>query len=210
MSPSPTPVDSAGHFGPRWTPHSPHSGGALGTHLRRLQTRGIWLLLATAWLLLSLPLMARADTLLIAASAGYKRPLGELALAFERANGHHVEQLYGHMGSITAQARQTGQVAAILGDRAFLAKVDGVQITRWIAVGQGRLVIAWPRGGHLQEARDLADPRFARIAVPDIHAVIYGVAAMAVSSTERARNRCAGPVAGSLYGSAGLCISGQR
>lgn len=119
-----------------------------------------------------------ADTLLIAAGAGYKRPLAELAATFEKSSGDKVEQFYGHMGAVTAQARQTGQVAAILGDRAFLERVDGLQFARWIPVGQGRLVIAWPRGGHLQDVKELSNARFARIAVPDTRSAIYGIAAM--------------------------------
>jgi len=122
-------------------------------------------------------LPAFADTLLIAAGAGYKRPLAELSAAFEKQSGIRVEQIYGNMGNIVAQVKQSGEIAVVFGDHAFLSKVEGIDFASYLALGAGRLVIAWPTGGKLADPGELADSRFARIAVPNPKAAIYGIAA---------------------------------
>ena len=130
-------------------------------------------------LLLSLLLLppAFADSLLIAAAAGYKRPVSELSGAFEKKSGVRVEQIYGHMGAIVSQAKQSGQVALIFGDLAYLSKVDGLRFSTFLPTGAGRMVIAWPTGQSLKNPAELADSRFARIALPDTKVAIYGIAA---------------------------------
>lgn len=132
----------------------------------------LWLLLA----LLQLP-AALADTLLLAAGAGYRRPVGELAQRFETQSGVHVEQIYGNLGAVIAQARQSGQVALICGDLSYLEKVQGLAFTRFLALGDGRLVLAWRQGLALKAPAALGAADFARIAVPDGKAAIYGIAA---------------------------------
>ncbi len=132
-------------------------------------------LLVALSFLLALP--AVADTLLIAAGAGYKRPMAELATAFERKTGTHIEQIYGHMAGVISQAKQSGQVAIIFGDKSYLEKVDGLAFAGFLPVGEGRLVVAWPRGSSLSKPADLAESRFTRIAMPDTKAAIYGIAA---------------------------------
>lgn len=118
-----------------------------------------------------------ADSLLVAGGAGYKRPISELAGAFEKKTGIRLEQIYGHMGAVVAQAKQSDQIAVIFGDRAFLAKVEGIDFATYLPLGEGRLVIGWPKGGRLGSANELADARFARIALPDTKSAIYGIAA---------------------------------
>lgn len=132
-------------------------------------------LLVALSFLFALP--AVADTLLIAAGAGYKRPMAELATAFEKKTGTHIEQIYGHMAGVISQAKQSGQVAIIFGDKSYLEKVDGLAFAGFLPVGEGRLVVAWPRGSSLSTPADLAEGRFARIAMPDTKAAIYGIAA---------------------------------
>lgn len=118
-----------------------------------------------------------AQSVLIASGAGYKRPVAELAEAFTKKTGIRVEQIYGHMAGILSQARQSGQVAVIFGDLSYLEKVDTVAFAGFLPVGEGRLVLAWPKGAAVKSPSDLADPRFARIALPDAKAAIYGIAA---------------------------------
>lgn len=119
---------------------------------------------------------ALADSLLVAGGAGYKRPIAELATAFEKKTGIRLEQIYGHMGAVVAQAKQ-GEVAIVFGDRSFLNKVDGLDFAAFLPLGDGRLVVGWPKGGKLASVADLAEPRFARIALPDTKSAIYGIAA---------------------------------
>lgn len=120
---------------------------------------------------------ALAESLLVAGGAGYKRPIAELAAAFEQKSGHKLEQIYGHMAGVIAQARQSGKVALIFGDLAYLEKAEGIVFSSYLPLGEGRLVVAWPKGLELKAATDLAEPRFGRIALPDTKAAIYGIAA---------------------------------
>jgi molybdate transport system substrate-binding protein len=132
-------------------------------------------LLLILGLLAALP--AFADSLLIAAGAGYKRPVAELSAAFEKQAGIRVEQIYGNMGNIVAQVKQGGEIAVVFGDHAYLSKVEGIDFASYLELGAGRLVVAWPTGGKLETPVELAEPRFARIAVPNPKAAIYGIAA---------------------------------
>lgn len=136
-------------------------------HLRRL--------LLILGLIAALP--AFAQTLLIAAGAGYKKPLAEICAGFEKTSGIKVEQVYGNMGNVVAQARQSGDIAVIFGDQRYLDKVKDLAFARYLPLGNGRLVVAWPTGGKLTTPAGLADPRFARIAMPNPGAAIYGIAA---------------------------------
>lgn len=126
-------------------------------------------------LLATLP--AFADTLLIAAGAGYKRPVAELCAAFEKQSGIRVEQMYGNMGNIIAQVKQSGEIAVVFGDHAYLSKVDNVDFANYLPLGAGRLVVAWPTSGKLDKPDALTEARFARIALPNPKATIYGIAA---------------------------------
>jgi molybdate transport system substrate-binding protein len=120
---------------------------------------------------------ALAETLLIAAGAGYKRPVSELSAAFEKKTGFRVEQIYGHMGGVISQAKQSGQVAVIFGDLSYLSKAEGIAFSKLLPLGDGRLVVAWPKGSDLKSPAALTEPRFARIAIPDTKSAIYGIAA---------------------------------
>lgn len=122
-------------------------------------------------------LTASAETLLIAAGAGYKRPISELCTAFEKKTGIHVEQIYGHMAGVVSQAQQSEQVAIIFGDHAYLAKVERLAFADFVPLGHGRLVVARPKGSELSSPGELADKRYARIAIPDPKAAIFGIAA---------------------------------
>lgn len=120
---------------------------------------------------------ALAETLLIGAGAGYKRPVSELSAAFEKKTGIRVEQIYGHMGGVISQAKQSGQVAVIFGDLSYLSKAEGIAFSKFLPLGDGRLVVAWPKGSDLKNPAGLTEARFARIAIPDTKSAIYGIAA---------------------------------
>lgn len=67
-----------------------------------------------------------AETRVMAAGAGYKRPVAELVRSYEKASGHKVEAFYGNMARVLAQARQSGKVSLILGDLDFLQKSTAI------------------------------------------------------------------------------------
>jgi molybdate transport system substrate-binding protein len=136
---------------------------------------GAFLLAGLLWAL-TFPSQA-AETLLVAAGAGYKRPVSELAVAFERKSGIKLEQIYGNLGQVLTQTAENGQVAIIFGDQAFLEKSKQVVFARYLTLGKGRLVLAWPKGGSLRQPAELVDSKYARIALPSPQNAIYGKAA---------------------------------
>lgn len=118
-----------------------------------------------------------ADALMIAAGAGYKRPVSELAAAFERASGTRVEPFFGNMGQVLTQTAQSGKVALVFGDLAFLEKAEQVKFDSFMLAGKGRLVLAWPKGKQIARVEDIAAAGFTRIALPDVRHAVYGKAA---------------------------------
>lgn len=124
--------------------------------------------------LLCLSLSAVAEPLLIAAGAGYKKPLSEVYAAFERETGIPVQAAFGNMQQVIAQTRDSGLVDLVVGERGFLTQTDLFE--RFTELGKGRLVLAYgirPLDGY----QALADADVERIALPDPKKAIYGRAA---------------------------------
>lgn len=90
---------------------------------------------------------AQAAEFTLAAGAGYRRPVTELAGAYEKASGNKVTQVYGHLGQVVAQAREGEMVSVVCADRAVI-----------------------------EAAKGLSFARFARIAIPDQVNAVYGKA----------------------------------
>lgn len=128
-------------------------------------------------LLLALSSLLHAETLMIAAGAGYKPPVSALARGYEAASGNKVEEFYGNMAQVIAQARQSERVGLILGDLDFLQNVKEIRFTDFLPLGDGKLVLAYAKGKAMQFPATLADADFQRIAIPDTKNAIYGKAA---------------------------------
>ncbi|NHN76977.1 molybdate ABC transporter substrate-binding protein [Azotobacter chroococcum] len=143
---------------------------------RGVRISRFWLALAGLSAVGALPVSA-AESLTLAAGAGYKRPVSELAAAFERRSGIRIEPFFGHMGQVLAQARQSDRVAVVFGDQAFLEGAGQPAFARYLPAGRGRLVLAWPTGRTLAKPEELVAPQFARIALPDERQAVYGKAA---------------------------------
>jgi molybdate transport system substrate-binding protein len=115
--------------------------------------------------------------LLLAAGAGYRKPVLELLEAFSRSTGIRAEASFGNMKQIETQARQNPEIAVLIADRAF---VEPMQLAgRYVALGQGTLVLVTARGKSLASAQDLRQPQFKRIAMADRSKAVYGSAARA-------------------------------
>lgn len=117
---------------------------------------------------------AFADETTLAAGAGFRRPLSELAQGYSAQSGHDILQIYGHVGQVLAQARESDEIALVCGDKAVMANAEGIEFDRWIPLGTGKLVVAFRKGVALEGARDVADPALQRIGIPDQAAAIYG------------------------------------
>lgn len=119
---------------------------------------------------------AEAEKLTVAAGAGYKKMVTELAGAFTAATGIEVEQIYGNMGQTLAQAKNSGLVDCVIGDKRFLDKSD-LAFSDMPEVGRGKLVAAFAEGVALEDPKDIQREDITRVAHPDPKKAIYGRAA---------------------------------
>lgn len=116
-----------------------------------------------------------ADALLVAAGAGYRKPVLALAERFTARTGIKVEASFGNMGQVQAQVKQNPAIALVAGDKAFLEPMQVFE--GFTPLGQGRLALVAARGVPLQALDDLKDARFRRVALPDPVKAVYGKAA---------------------------------
>lgn len=130
----------------------------------------------TCVMVLFLTGQALAEPLTIAAGAGYKKLVTDLADAFEKSSGTKPELVFGNMGQVTTQAKAGGVIDVIVGEKGFLEK-SGLHFSASAPIGQGILVVAWPKGKKLADAKDVATPEIKRVAMPDPKKAIYGRAA---------------------------------
>lgn len=131
------------------------------------------LICCAAWAL-AVPAVA-GDGLLVAAGAGYRKPVLELVQAFTEATGIKAEASFGNMKQIEMQARQNPDISVLIGDKAFLAPMQLSE--KFELLGQGRLVLVAAQGQTLQRLDDLKGAAFQRIAMPDRNKAVYGNAA---------------------------------
>lgn len=132
------------------------------------------LLLGCVAVMLAAPSWA-GDGLLIAAGAGYRKPVLELLQAFTSATPFKAEASFGNMKQVEVQARQNPEIRLLVGDKAFLQPMQLAQ--RFEPLGTGRLVLVTSKARGLKTIADLAQPQFKRIAVPDRSKAVYGKAA---------------------------------
>ncbi|ACS78370.1 molybdate ABC transporter substrate-binding protein [Maridesulfovibrio salexigens] len=126
-------------------------------------------------ILLAVPAAAQAK-IVIASGAGYRSLVDKLTATYTAQSGNEVERVYGNMARVTAQARNSGSVDLVLGDKSFLEKAD-LDCCATQKVGRGRLVIAYPKGKSFNGSDDLLSKDVSRIALPDTKRAIYGKAA---------------------------------
>jgi len=132
--------------------------------------------LVAGFLVVAATPQVHAEEATLAAGAGFRRPLAELAAAYEARSGHKILQIYGHLGQVVAQARESNQIAIVCGDKAVLAHARGVSFQRMVPLGLGKLVIAFRKGLSLDRAQDIARADIRRIGIPDQANAIYGKA----------------------------------
>lgn len=127
-------------------------------------------------ILLCIPAAAQAK-IVIASGAGYRSLVDQLTEVYTGTTGNKIERVYGNMSRVTAQAKNSGCVDLVLGDKSFLdkAKLDCCATQE---VGRGRLVIAYPKGKSFVGAEDLLSTKVSRISLPDTKRAIYGKAAL--------------------------------
>ena len=131
--------------------------------------------LAAALLAFSQP-QAHAEETTLAAGAGFRKPLAELASVYKAQSGHDILQVYGHIGQVIAQARENDSITLVCGDRAVLQRAKDIQFDSMARLGLGKLVIAYRKGVALARPEDITRDDIKRIGIPDQASAIYGKA----------------------------------
>ena len=123
------------------------------------------------------------DSLIIASGAGYKRLVNEACDAFTAKTGIQVQQVFGNMGQIVPQAKESGNFDFVLGDKRHLDGTDLLFSGEYV-VGKGKLMVAVAKESKVRTLDDITSPLITRVAMPDSKKAIYGHAA-----TEYLRNK---------------------
>lgn len=126
--------------------------------------------------------------LTIAAGAGYKRLVNQLSAGYTRKTGTEVQLVFGNMGQIIAQSRQSDEIDILIGDKRFL---DGTELvfSGEYAIGQGKLMAATAKGVTMDSLDRLTDESIARIALPDAKKAVYGYAAAEFLDNKKLRSQ---------------------
>jgi len=135
----------------------------------------------TFWLLIILCLwqgsaLEAGEKLTLAASAGYKRLVNELCTVYTAKTGVEVQQIFGNMGQVTAQTKESGAVNFIIGEKQFLDATSLV-FGEETPIGKGKLIAVTAKGADIKSLDDLTDPKVTRIALPDSKKATFGKAA---------------------------------
>lgn len=118
-----------------------------------------------------------AETITVASGAGYRALVDELSEVFTRRTGIKVEKIYGNMGQVTSQARVSGVVDLVVGDKSFFERAK-LRYDEEFPIGSGKLVLAFARGIEPVALETLRRRDIERISHPDATKAIYGRAAM--------------------------------
>lgn len=121
---------------------------------------------------------ADGQNILIASGAGYKKPVIELMTSFQAVSGIEVKGIFGNMQMVTNQAKQSGDISVIIGDKIFLKKqYQIITFSDYIYLGNGILVIAYRKGISLRKPEDIVLETIKSVFMPQDEKAIYGVAA---------------------------------
>ena len=113
----------------------------------------------------------------VAAGAGYKRLVEQLCTTFTARTGTPVQQIFGNMGQVTAQAQESGAIDFIIGDKSYL-DATSLSFSEEHTIGRGKLIAAVAKGVTIKGLDDLTNATVTRIAIADSKKAIYGHAAM--------------------------------
>ncbi|RXJ58097.1 molybdate ABC transporter substrate-binding protein [Candidatus Marinarcus aquaticus] len=126
----------------------------------------------------------QAKNLKIAAGAGYKKVVLKVIEAYEK-KGPSIDGFFGNMRQVSAQAKQS-DIALIIGDKNFLLNKSGLDIIKQYKVGEGRVVIVYPKDAQaITNTQSLLDENIEKIAMPQPKKAIYGIAGEAFLKNEK-------------------------
>lgn len=119
----------------------------------------------------------QAQNQVIAAGAGYKKPVSEIIASFKSTSGIKTDAIFGNLQMVASQAKQSGEVACIIGDKRFLTKLSStVNFSNYYRLGKGILVLAYRKGIKLNTPEDLLSDNIQSVFMPQDGKAIYGIA----------------------------------
>jgi molybdate transport system substrate-binding protein len=117
---------------------------------------------------------AWSGELMVAAGAGYKRPLAKVYQAFEDKTGIALSPVFGNMRQVLSQVKNSGLVAVAIGERSFLEPSELFEA--FTPLGHGRLVIIYNKRP-IDNYDQLSGKQIVYVAMPDPKKAVYGRAA---------------------------------
>ncbi len=116
-----------------------------------------------------------AQEIMIASGAGYKKPVQEIANNFENTKHIHITGVFGNIQMITNQAKQTEEIACIIGDRKLLKKMENtVSYAEYTKLGNGILVLAYRKGIKINDIKEITSSSISSVFMPHEKKAIYG------------------------------------
>lgn len=141
---------------------------------RRLFARNLLGLTGMVTMLVATPVRA-AESVLVAAMGGYRKPVLELIEAFRKETGNEAQAAFGHIKQIETQARQNREVVFLIGDKSLLEPTG--LFSSFERLGTGRLVLVTSKGKSLSSLDELKNAAFTRVAIPHRTRTVFGGAA---------------------------------
>lgn len=126
--------------------------------------------------IVTLPAVSHAK-ITIASAAGYRSVVNALTATYEKETGNHIDLAYGNMTQVTFQAKVSGAIDMIIGERSYLKK-EKLALATTETLGKGRLVAIYREGISNTTESHLFSEKTQRIAMPDNSRTIYGKAAL--------------------------------
>lgn len=115
-----------------------------------------------------------AGEMTLAAGAGYKKMALELLNNFDKKD--KIDATFGNMRQITTQA-QNHDISLLIGDKKFFDGVEGFKTKISQKIGDGKLVLIYPKEKSINNIKDLEKSDIKKISMPDAKKAIYGKAA---------------------------------
>lgn len=139
--------------------------------------------------------LVSAETLMISSAAGYKKPVTEAMKSFEKTTGIKTDAAFGNIQMAASQAKQTGEISCIIGDRKFLAALSStVTFVSYEPIGKGILVLAYRKGINLDRVEDVVSDRVKTVFMPEDKKAIYGIAGTEALKSYGYTSRLAGKI----------------
>ena len=116
-----------------------------------------------------------AEEVTVAAGAGYRKLVTEMAAYCEQKEGIKVNMSFGNLGQVIAQVRASGLIPVVIGDKNFFTRAK-LEIADFQPIGKGKLVLAWKKGLDIKSVDEITSDKIKRIAIPNTEKAIYGIA----------------------------------